>query len=190
MWRNIFKLPLYSQIQTWPQIPQRSECCTATAIWLSRLEVRVTHLARTENSNCLYAFVPGVYHYHTIMNTVWHACGRTAVPVHTVIAHGVGGSRGINSLFIDLCTRWWRVVNFTPQPLLLPGIKSMDGCKSLVHAGNWTLGHLICQLVTILTHLLELLYPGCFISISDKYTEGTRRCTCSIIHAETTCWTE
>lgn len=189
VWRNNFKLPSYSQIQTWPQIPQRSECCTATAIWSSRLEVRVTHLARMENSSYLYAFVPGVYLYHTIVNTAWHACGSKAVHAHTMIAHGVMGSRGINPLFLDLSMRWRWVVTSTPEPLLLPGVKNLGGCKSLVCAGNCSLDHSICRLVTILTYLWEWLYPRCSICISDEFAEGIWRCRCSIILAETACLT-
>ena len=116
--------------------------------------------------------------------------GSKAVPVHTMIAHGVMGSRGINPLFLDLSMRWRWVLTSIPQPLLLPGVKDLGGCKPLVHAGNWNLGHSFYRLVTILTHLWEWLYPGCSISISDECAEGIWRCTCSIIHAETTRWTE
>jgi hypothetical protein len=37
-----------------------------------------------------------------------------------------------------------------PHPTLFycQTLKNLGGCKSLVHAGNWTLGHLICRLVT------------------------------------------
>ena len=188
VWRNIFKLRSYSQIQTWPQIPQRSECCMATAIWLSRLEVRVTHLARMENFSYLYAFVPGVYLYHTTENIAWCACGSKAVHAHILTAHGAMGSRGIKPFFLDLGMRWRWMVTSTPEPLLLPGVKNLDGFKSLVCAGNWTLGHSICRLVTILTYLWEWLYPWCSISISDEFAEGIRRCTFCIILAETACW--